>query len=394
MDNIPQTIAPFEFLTAARIVFGTDSLLNIGDLVTELAGDDDETVFVVAGKHTLAAHGPAEQLRATLEVSRFDIVLYETTGEPTVSSLTHAVNAARERSTDIVIGLGGGSALDTAKAVAGLVRNAGEVTDYLEGVGRGYQVTRDVLPMIAVPTTAGTGTEVTKNAVITADDGSFKKSMRSNLLIPDIALIDPLLTVSVPPDITAYSGLDALTQLIESYTSNKSGPMTDGLALTGIHLAARSLKRAFVSGVNINARTDMSLAALLSGICLANAGLGAAHGIVAPLGAAHGVPHGAGCAVLLPQVVAVNARKLSEENHPTAEKYRTVAEIFGETSADPLPELMQDLVQTLNVPGLSSWGVTERDIPALVAKSRGSSMRYNPIELTDEEIAGIIRNSL
>ena len=391
----------FEFATSARIVFGEGRLSEIGAIAASLAEQHRlgaPRVFIVAGSHAVAEGGPVASIIGTLESKGVTVAgMWHGTGEPTVSSVSGALKAARDARAEIIVAIGGGSALDTGKAVAGLTKNEGDLVDYLEGVGKGLLVTGDVLPMIAVPTTAGTGTEVTKNAVITADDGSFKKSMRSSLLIPDVALVDPLLMLSSPPAVTASSGLDALTQLLEAYTSEGSGPVTDALAVTGIERAASSLVRAFEDGTCISARSDMALASLLGGVCLANAGLGAVHGIVAPLGAMHGVPHGAGCAALLPHVVAANVGRCRTEKQDVAAKYTRVARMLASdesVDAEDLPKLLGDLVAKLQIPRLAEWGAHESGIPAVVAKSRGSSMRFNPVELSDEEIAGIILAAL
>ena len=244
-------------------------------------------------------------------------------GEPTVADVEHALLAARSAACDWVIGLGGGSAIDAAKAVAGLLTNPGSPLDYMEVVGQGLPLRQPAAPWIAVPTTAGTGAEATRNAVIGCPEKKFKASLRSEHLLAKIAVIDPELAVSAPPQVTAASGLDALCQLIESYTSNRAQPMTDALALQGVSLAAPALPRVCADGADLDVREAMALAALFSGITLANAGLGAVHGFAAPLGANFPVPHGTICAALLPHVVSANIAALAAESaqHPYLERY-------------------------------------------------------------------------
>jgi len=396
------SITPFEFATAARIVFGPGRAEEIGRIVSELGIPDAEghdRVFLVTGRRALRVAGVVDRLTDALTGDGWAVSTFTVSGEPTVSLIDAGLAEAKAWNPGVVVALGGGSVLDAGKAIAGLLTNGGATLDYLEGVGSGRTFERPALPLVAVPTTAGTGSEATKNAVISADDGSFKKSMRSPHLLPRVAVVDPLLTHTMPPEVTAFSGLDALTQLIEPFTSNGASALTDALAERGIRLAARSLFQAYEHPSDAEARQDMALAALFSGICLANAGLGAVHGLVAPLGAAYPVSHGAGCATLLPHVVEMNIRRLRKEApaHPTLEKYRRIGEIFVPDSREPLEELarvLRDLVTRMCVPGLGSWGLTPEGIPGVVKKSRGSSMRFNPVVLMDDELATILEAAM
>ncbi|MCI0516037.1 iron-containing alcohol dehydrogenase, partial [candidate division KSB1 bacterium] len=313
--------------------------------------------------------------------------------EPTVTLIDDGASIVRSQNFDLVIGIGGGSAIDTGKALAGLATNPGSVMDYLEGVGTGAEIQQPPLPYLAIPTTAGTGAEVTKNAVIASPEHKFKKSMRSPLLLPRIALVDPELTLTLPPEPTAFSGMDALTQCIEAYTSKKSQPFTDILALEGIRLARRSLRVAFRDGQNLAAREAMSLCSLLSGMALANAGLGAAHGVGAALGALFEIPHGLACAVMLPPVMQANYQS-------ALEKYARVGEILTEkTFSSPEEaakagiEFIYQLRKDLKIPeSLGALGITSSDVPLLAKNSGGSSMNGNPRQFREEELMQLLNN--
>jgi alcohol dehydrogenase class IV len=318
-----------------------------------------------------------------------------------VGDVERAVATARQGSCDLVVGLGGGSAIDCAKAVAGVHANGGSPLDYMEVIGRGLPLAKPATPWVAVPTTAGTGAEVTRNAVVGDPSRKFKASLRSELLLPRVALIDPELGVGVPPAVTAASGMDALCQLIESYTSTGAQPMTDALALEGIGLAAKSLPHAFRNGGDLDAREDMALAALLSGITLTNAGLGAVHGFAAPLGANFPAPHGVICAALLPHVMRANAEALRADARGSAslERYATVGRVLSgedaldrEAAVDAGVRAADQLARSLAIPRLSTYGLGDADVPAMVALARrASSMRFNPVVLPDEILANVLR---
>ncbi len=313
--------------------------------------------------------------------------------EPTVDWVQSAVAAGRRERCDLVIGFGGGSAIDAAKAVAALLANAGEVFDYLEVIGKGQPLARPSLPLIAVPTTAGTGAEVTRNAVLASPRHKLKVSLRSPHLLPRLALVDPELTYDLPPAITASTGMDALTQLLEPYVSPRANPLTDALCLEGLRRVARSLPLAHADGSNRDAREDMSLASLFGGLALANAGLGAVHGFAAAIGGAFDAPHGAVCAALLPHVVNINLRALRSRD-PRSEslaRYRDAARILtGRPDAD-CAEWLGGLCQSLGIPRLGSYGIAAADAPAIVeGASRASSMKANPIVLTPEELREIL----
>lgn len=381
---------PFELITVPRVIFGRGEARRLG----EFAAAFGRTAMVIYNGASVG-----QRLAKLLAAAGVDCTLRHQRGEPTVADVDAAVTQARQAGCDLVVGAGGGSAIDTAKAVAGLLTNGGAVTDYMEVVGKGQKIFQPAAPWIALPTTAGTGAEATRNAVIGWPEKRFKASLRSELLMARIALIDPELAVDVPPDVTARSGMDALCQLIESYTSTGANPVTDALALRGIALAARSLLRAYQDGHDLDAREDMALAAYLSGVTLTNAGLGAVHGFAAPLGANFPIPHGTVCAALLPHVIAANLRAGPPE---LAARYADVARASaanGDHRADPTPwrcvDDTRDLCKALHIPALESFGLTDHDVPPMVALARkASSMRYNPVTLSDDALAAALRAAI
>jgi alcohol dehydrogenase class IV len=321
-------------------------------------------------------------------------------GEPTVDVARRGVQQARETGCNLVIGFGGGSTLDTAKAVAGLLTNSGDLFDYLEVIGKGQPLSRPAAPMIAIPTTAGTGSEVTRNAVLDSPEHRVKVSLRSPLMLPRLALVDPELTYGLPPAVTASTGLDALTQVTEPYVSIRANPLTDAICREGMGRAARSLRRAYEHGDDPAAREDMALASLFGGLALANAGLGAVHGFAGPLGGMFHGPHGAICASLLPHVMAVNVHAL-RERAPEGEALRRYGEMAriltgnpGATAEDGIA-WVKELCASLSVPSLATFGVTEADFPTVVEKGAvASSMKANPIKLTPDELKEILAGAL
>lgn len=390
----------FEFATAQRILFGRGLLRRLGEAACGLG----TRAFVVRGGTHLDSSGILDTLSDTLQKSGISAVFHPATGEPSVADVENARGRARAEGCDLVVGLGGGAVLDLAKAVAGLLHGTGPVRDHLEVVGKGLPVGPSVTPMIAVPTTAGTGSEATRNAVITCPDPPCKASIRSLHLLPRVALVDPDLARTVPPAVTASTGLDAVAQLIEPCVSIKAGPMTDLLAMEGLRRAVRALPRAFADGEDLDAREDLALAALWGGICLANAGLGAVHGFAAPLGARFGIPHGTVCAALLAPVMAANVAALRsrQPDSPALPRYAGIGRILagranfreGEAPAAGVAAL-EALTEQLGIPRLSVFGVTEGDVAVLVEQARAtSSIRNNPVALTEEELAGCLRRAM
>ncbi len=381
----------FEFATAGRIIFGAGALREAGALAASLG----RRALVVTG----ADPDRAAPLIERLDAADVSWVRFAVPTEPTVRLVQEGAARAREAGCDLVIAFGGGSAIDAGKAIAALLTNPGDPLDYLEVVGRGQALSQPAAPMIAIPTTAGTGAEVTRNAVLAVPERRVKVSLRSPLMLPRVALVDPELTYNLPPQITAYTGLDALTQVIEPFVSRKANPLTDALCRAAIPQAARSLPRAYADGQDTAARDEMAFASLCGGLALANAGLGAVHGFAGPLGGMFDAPHGAICAALLPHVMAANSAILAERqpNSPALARYAEIARLLtGRADATPADGALwvADLVDTLGIPPLSRYGLTEADFPALIdASARASSMQANPVELTRDDMAAILRRA-
>ena len=378
----------FEFATATRIIFGAGKLKEIGGLAREF------------GKHALVLTGRnpsrGQPLLKRLAAENIAATTCSVPGEPTVQLVGQGTATARTAGCDLVVAFGGGSAIDAGKAIAAMLTNDGELLDYLEVIGRGRALTRPAAPFIAIPTTAGAGAEVTRNAVLASPEHKFKVSLRSPLILPRVALVDPELTYDLPPAITASTGLDALTQLIEPCTCCRTNPMVDALGVEGIRRAARSLRLAFADGKNSPARADMCVASLFGGLALANAGLGAVHGFAAPIGGMFPAPHGAVCAALLPHVMATNLRALRSRS-PGSDTLRRYDEIARLLSANPTAKAddgirwVRDLVRDLAIPRLRQYGVGAPHVAELVEKaSKASSMRANPIVLSPDELVEIL----
>lgn len=377
----------FEFATATRIIFGEGKISSLPELAREFGS---RPLLVTGGSSHLAA-----AVSQALSAERF-----AASGEPTVELVRKGAQLASENGCDVVLSVGGGSVIDAGKAISALATNGGEPLDFLEVVGKGRTISAPPLPFIAAPTTAGTGSEVTRNAVLGSTEHGVKASMRSPLMLPRIALIDPELTHGLPPAITAYTGLDALTQLIEPYVSARANPLTDGLCLAGITRAAIALSRAYRDGADREARRDMSLASLFGGLALANAGLGVVHGFASPLGGQWKAPHGALCAALLSHGMAANVSALRARapQHPALERYATIARLLtgrGEVTAEDAIEWVSRLCAELNVPPLRAWGISERDLPGVVEQAtQASSMKANPLPLTNDELLATVTAAL
>jgi alcohol dehydrogenase class IV len=319
-------------------------------------------------------------------------------GEPTVEIVRAGIEIARDY--DMIIGLGGGSVIDTGKAIAALVTNPGDIFDYLEVIGRGHPLVNAPLPYIAIPTTAGTGAEVTRNAVLESPEQNVKVSLRSPLMLPRVALVDPELTYNLPAEVTASSGLDALTQLIEPFVSARANPMTDAICREGMAHAALSLRRAYENGADKEAREGMSLASLFGGLALANAGLGAAHGFAGPLGGMLHAPHGVLCARFLSPVMEANIKALEtrQPEHPALERYVEIARILtGKNNATAYDgaNWTGELVSAFKIPRLSVYKMSPQDFPEAVQKTqKASSFKGNPIVLDEKELTEILEKAL
>ncbi|MHC4639181.1 MAG: iron-containing alcohol dehydrogenase [Planctomycetota bacterium] len=378
----------FEFATAGRIIFGNDTFKEAGPAAAKAASK----VLVVTDRNIASA----KELHGQLEEEDLQYVTYYCDGEPTTESAMASAEEARNSGCDGVIGLGGGSVIDTGKVAATMLTNTGELMDYLEVVGRGEPVKKRPAPYIAIPTTAGTGAEVTRNAVLGVPEHGVKVSMRSALMLPAISLVDPVLTYSMPGSVTASTGLDALTQLMEVFVSNKANALTDGICREGLVRAARSLRKAYENGSDVKAREDMSLASLFGGLALANAKLGAVHGFAGPLGGMIHAPHGVICAALLPYVMETNVRALQERDAESAAlgRYEEIARILtgsGSVKAGDGVAWVQEICKALEVPGLSQFGLKREAFVEAVHKAKNaSSMKGNPIMLTEDELLEIL----
>ena len=382
----------FEFTTASRIIFGEGVIKEVASLASSMG----KRLLVVSGIKGEHVGFLTEDLRAS-GIASF---LLEVVTEPTIDSIQHGLQVAYENSCDMVLSLGGGSAIDTGKVIAVLATNGGEILDYLEVIGKGRQIQNPGLPMIAVPTTAGTGAEVTRNAVIGSPEMGVKVSLRSHWILPKVALIDPELTYSLPSEVTAATGLDALTQLIEPFASVSANPLTDAVCRDGIRWAAGCLRRAYADGQDTEARRGMALASLFGGMALANARLGAVHGFAGVIGGKFPIPHGVICACLLPIVTEVNLRALQSRQPEAIAKlrYDEIGQLVtgnSKAKAEDGVQWLAELTRALNIPSLSVYGLTQAAITGLVEMAKqSSSMKGNPILLTDLELEEILERAL
>ncbi|MBE9473263.1 MAG: iron-containing alcohol dehydrogenase [Chloroflexi bacterium] len=381
----------FEFATASRIIFGNGKISEIGKIARR------------EGSKALVVYGSSLDRYSHLILSLADRGIkycsYSVSTEPTIDVVRKGIELCRTEGCDLVIGVGGGSVIDTGKAIALLSANEGDVSDYLEVIGQGKDISTPGISMIAIPTTAGTGSEVTRNAVIGVEDHKIKVSLRSQYMLPGVALIDPELSTSMPPKVTASTGMDAMTQLIEPYVSNQANPITDVFCQEGLEYAAASIREVYHDGSDIEARVKMSLASLFSGFALANAKLGAVHGFTGVLGGMFAAPHGEICASLLPAVLKVNIRALQNRNLNSdyLSRYERIAQILtgrDDCNAEDAVEFIEQLKSDLQIPPLSQFGVLEVDYPEIIVKAASSSsMKGNPVSLTPDEMYTILELS-
>ncbi|MBW2059081.1 MAG: iron-containing alcohol dehydrogenase [Deltaproteobacteria bacterium] len=381
----------FVFVAPGRIVFGEGTIGEAAPLVREV------------GRHPLIITGRAvtraAPLLVWLEREGISHTILPVVGEPSTETIRLGIEKARDARCDMIISIGGGSVLDTGKALALLLTNGGDPLDYLEVVGRGLPLTKGPMPYMTIPTTAS-GAEVTRNAVLFSPEHRVKASLRSRLLVPRVVLIDPELTYTVPPEVTANTGLDAIAQVVEPYVSVKANPMTDALCREGMTRAARSLRRVYEKGDDREARRDMCLAGLLGGLALSNAGLGAVHGFAGVIGGIVSAPHGAICGALLPHVTAVNIRALERRSpgDPGLKRYEEIARVLtgnaGARAGDGTAWL-QKLCADLRIPSLAALGVRREDLPVIIDKaSVARSMKGNPVELTRGAMEEILERAL
>jgi len=421
-------IAPFTISRLPRIVFGAGSAARLPDLASEFG----RRALIVTGARSFRGTTHWQALQDGLRARGIEWLDMEVSGEPSPQLVDNAVRRFHDERIEVVIGIGGGSVLDAAKAIAGLLKPANSVMDHLEGVGPELPYRGPATPLIAVPTTAGTGSEATKNAVLSVQgEAGFKKSFRDEKLVPEYAVVDPGLLASCPREVIAANGMDALTQLLESYVSVRANPLTDALALSGLEAVRDGLlawydgrgeaatapsvargPREGVPGVppmtspigdTAPARANMAYAALLSGITLAQVGLGSVHGLASPLGAFFPIPHGVVCGTLVAAATRVNIRALQARapHSPALAKYASAGRLLAgepdlhdDEARDALVQLLDGCTARLDLPALGAYGVRDADVARIVAGSRGSSMKTNPVVLEDGEIAEIVRARL
>jgi alcohol dehydrogenase class IV len=382
-------VTSFEFATAGRIMVGAGRVAELPGVVAGLGS----RVLVCTGADPARHAG----LLAGLGVPA---AVFPVAGEPTTELARAGVAAAREHRADVVVAIGGGSVIDAGKAVAVLLGNGGDPLDYLEVVGSGRPITQPAVPCVAVPTTAGTGSEVTANAVLAAPEHRVKASLRSPMMIPRVALVDPGLTVSCPPPVTAASGLDALTQCLEPFVSVRANPLTDGLAREGLRRAAAGLRAAYADGTDLGARTDMAICSLLGGLALANAKLGAVHGLAGVIGGTADVPHGVACAALLAPVTEANVAALRSgpADDRVLGRYAEAARLITGKPAASIEDglgWIRETITLLAVPRLGTFGIRPRDADDIAAKAaRSSSMQGNPVTLSHSDLVAIIRQAI
>ena len=381
----------FEFATSTRIIFENGSFSKVPGLIKDFGSN----VLIVTGKSKNLAH----QLYESLSEINIHSEIFSIHSEPEIFDIEQGTVLARKTLCNVVIGIGGGSAVDSAKAIAALIPNKGKLSDYLEVIGKGRKLENAPLPFIAIPTTAGTGAEVTKNSVIKSTEHNVKVSLRSELMYPRLAVIDPELTLTMPPHLTATTGVDALTHLLETFVSNQSNPFIDMMCREGMKRISASLKLAFNDGNNLEARENMAMASMLGGMALANVKLGAVHGFAGPLGGMYPIPHGAVCACLLPAVMEVNIKLLKEKKQEKVLlKFDEVARILtGNNSAAAVDGAIwvKNLVKKLLIPSLSDFQITAESFPELIEKAKNSSsMKGNPVGLDNSQLHEILIKSL
>ncbi len=390
-------IGHYDFLSPSQIIFGWGKRKELGTLLQGIG----KRLFIITGSRTLAEKGVYTDLVESVSIVGIEaIILGEIDQEPEVKDVDHFVEQILEydpNSDDMVLGIGGGSAMDLAKAVAAMAanRHGNSVQDFLEGVGKGLQVEQKPLSFIAMPTTSGTGSEVTKNAVISNYDPPFKKSLRDPSMIARLVVIDPQLTTLCPPEITAYSGMDTITQLIESYISKNAKPIPRALCLQGLSCSLPYITDAVENPEFREARENMSHAAMLSGLALANSGLGMAHGVAAALGVHHKIPHGLACALMLPVALKVNADEKTEEIAYLGKLFTSDVSMSDDEAVEAAIGIVEGLNDSFGIPAtLSELGIEQKDLPALVKSSRGNSMNGNPVKLSDEELQSLLEEIL
>lgn len=393
-------IQKFNFARMPEIIFGQNSLLNI---VNHSIVNDVKTILLVTGGSSFKQNDVYPELKKLIELMEIDLYEINVPKEPSPALIDKVTNKFRKNNIELIIAVGGGSVMDAGKAISAMLPQTESVMAYLEGVGEGKMHNGIKIPMIAVPTTSGTGSEATKNAVLSSvGSKGFKKSLRHDNFVPEVTVLDPYLMVSCPKSVTAASGLDALTQLIGGYLSTKASALTDAMALSGIeHIKKCLIPACTDQSNNLEIRGGMAYASLMSGAVLANAGLGIVHGLASPIGGFYEIPHGVICGTLLAEAVKMNIRllmKLEDKENLYLKKYAKVGSLLTgsdehdiELSCNHLIEVLDNWVKTLEIPRLGYYGVLEKDLNKIVEKS---SNKNNPVELTKEQMKEILRNRL
>lgn len=367
----------FTLMYPTRVIFGRGALEQLNPEVIYWG----EKVLLVTGKSAMRKSGILDKITAIIKSAKIEFSLFDKVEhDPSLKTVHEGIKFLREEKCDIVVGLGGGSALDAAKAIASLARQPGTVWEYYAG----KEIKEEGLPFLALPTTAGTGAEITNNSVLTDRNKATKKSIRSLFMIAKVALVAPELTLSLPPQITAYTGMDAFTQALESYVSKTSNPVSDSLALPAIEIIYHSLPEAVQNGGNIEVRERMALGSLFSGMAFSNSGLGAVHGLAHPIGAHFNIPHGLACAVLLPHIIGFNLRAKRD-------KFKQIAEKIGVEKVGDLPSVIKKFLEKVNLPlDFKGYGISRADFSTIIAECRSSSMGKNPRQLSDEDLREIL----
>lgn len=400
MIILPDSFPTFSIAKLPQLEFGAGSIRKLPDLCKPYGNN----ILLITGRSSFIASDIGKWLLDAWQQGGANVITLHVNEEPSPQWVDEQVAALQSETIDMVVGIGGGSPLDAAKAVAGLLKPGNSVMDHLEGVGPELPYQGPATPFIAVPTTAGTGSEATKNAVLSVQgkDG-FKKSFRDDQLVAEIAIIDSDLLATCPPELIAANGMDAFTQLLESYVSTRSNPFTEALAMSGMTAVRDGLLAWYEDPTNTQAREKMAYAALLSGICLAQTGLGSVHGLASPLGCFFPIPHGVACGALVAEATRINIDVMEERDpeNPALEKYAEIGKLFrGRRHVEAvgarvfLVHTLQTWTKKMQLPNLSELGISDADIPHIVAHSRGSSMQTNPIKLTDEEISQLLQNRL
>ena len=373
-----------DFATTGRIIFGNGKVRLLPEILEKFGS----RIMILRSKSASNIEG----ILRLLKESGFDIEERVISGEPNIEVINQTARIAREFESECIVSIGGGSVIDTGKAISALLNNPGELLDYLEVVGKGLPLLNSAAPFIAVPTTSGTGSEVTKNAVISVPEKSVKVSMRSNDMLPDVALVDPELTYSVSPEVTAFTGMDAFTQVIEPYVSSQANAFVDLICRDAIPRGAKYLKNAFNNGKDREARENMAWVSLMGGLALANAKLGAVHGFAGPIGGMYHQPHGTICASLMPAVMEMNILLLNQKKDGNLylERYREIAVwVTGNVNADTLDLIgwLKELKNDLMIPSLSNLGISYKEFPEIANKAnKSSSMKGNPVLLSHEQM--------